>query len=252
MSVVAQAVVVRLGSFTLGPLSLELPRGSVTALLGPNGGGKTTLLRALAGLQSHDGSVRMDGDDLRALDASQRARRVAFVAQRPSVPPGLSVRETVALGRLRLSSDARVVQQALQRTGVCGLGDRMLHTLSAGQLHRAAVARALAQVNPSLCMLALDEPTASLDPAWSAALGALLREQAAAGLAVVVATHDLAFAAACCDRAALLVQGSLQACGAHADVATVNALAQAFGTPFTEVVGLANRPVAMPRWHPLG
>lgn len=239
---------VTLGSFRLGPLSLEFPAGSVTALLGPNGCGKTTLLRVMAGLQAHGGSVRCGDEPVAEMTHARRAACVAFVAQRPSVAAALSVREVVSLGRLRLPRDPRAVQEALERTGVAELGDRVVDTLSAGQLHRVAVARALAQGNPEMSLLAMDEPTASLDPAWSAALARLLREQAAQGRVVVVATHDLAFAAACCDRAALLVQGGLRAAGTHAETATVSALADAFGTPFVQAHGLTAGPVALPRW----
>lgn len=247
MTLQARDIVARLGSFRLGPLSVDFPAGSVTALLGPNGSGKTTLLRVLACLQPHDGTVRIAGELASGLSIAARAARIAFVAQRPAVASGLSVHEVVSLGRLRLARDARAVQGALECTGLAELGDRAVSTLSAGQMHRVAVARALAQRNPRLSVLAMDEPTASLDPAWSASLAALLREQASKGLAVVVATHDLAFAAACCDRAVLLVDGSSRGAGPHAEVATPAALSQAFGTSFVPVDGLAPRPVALPR-----
>ena len=248
MSLSAHGVVARLGSFTLGPLSVEVPAGCVTALLGPNGCGKTTLLRVLCGLQPHQGEVRAGGSSLDAMPVHERAERIAFVPQRPGIPPALSVREVVSLARLRLPRDSVAVQRALERVGVAELGDRTLDTLSAGQLHRVAVARALAQRHERSAVLALDEPTAALDPAWTAALSAILREQAARGMAVVLATHDLAFAASCCDRAALLCGGTLDAQGPHGEVATVARLSRVFGSPFAEVLGLGAGPVALPRW----
>ena len=124
MSVRLQAIEVGIGAFRLGPVDVEVPAGSVTALVGPNGSGKTTLLRAVAGLQRvSGGTVAVDGTSVHGMRHAERAARVAFVAQRPAVPAAMRVREVVQLGRLRLVSDAEAVQRAMRATGV----DAMQH-----------------------------------------------------------------------------------------------------------------------------
>lgn len=249
MSVRARGLHVRLGAFALGPVDLQVPASAVTALIGPNGGGKTTLLRAMCGLvEPSGGTVEVEGDDVSSLAAVQRARRIAFVPQRPAVPAGLSVREVVELGRLRLGAGGAAVDGAMAAVGIEGLASRPMHALSAGQVHRVAVARALCQCVDSTRLLALDEPTSTLDPAWSRELARVLREVAARGVSVIVATHDLAFAGACCDHAVLLAHGQVEAAGAWSTTATAASLGSLFGTPFADAHGLADRPIALPRW----
>lgn len=249
MSVRVQSLSVRLGGFELGPIDLVPRAGDITALVGPNGGGKTTLLRAMTGLvRPSAGFVEIDGAQLATLSSADRARRIAFVPQRPAVPAGLAVRELVELGRLRLGTNAEAVDRAMAAVGIEGVAYQPMHALSAGQVHRAAVARALCQCGDGTRLLALDEPTSALDPAWSRQLACIVREVASRGIAVVVATHDLAFAGACCDAAALVSRGRLVACGAWSTTATVEALAELFGTPFAQAHGLAAHALALPRW----
>lgn len=249
MSVQVRSLQVRLGTFSVGPLTLATQAGSVTALVGPNGSGKTTMLRALAALQvpTH-GTVAIDGTPLHAMRESQRPARVAFVAQRPAVPVAMTVRDVVDLGRLRLPADPPAVREAMMCTGVLELAHRPMEQLSEGQRHRVAVARALAQRNPALRLLAVDEPTASLDAAWSRALARLLVEVARSGVSVFVATHDLAFAAACCTHAVLLDGGRVASAGDFDGVMQPDALAGVFGVPFAVVSGVADRAVTLPRW----
>ncbi len=249
MSVRLQAIEVGIGAFRLGPVDVEVPAGSVTALVGPNGSGKTTLLRAVAGLQRvSGGTVAVDGTSVHGMRHAERAARVAFVAQRPAVPAAMRVREVVQLGRLRLVSDGDAVQRAMQATGVDAMQQAWMEHLSEGQRHRVAVARALAQRNPALRMLAVDEPTASLDPAWAASLARLLRALAGEGVSVFVATHDFAFAAACCTHAVLLDGGRVVGAGAFAAVMQPEALAGVFGVPFARVQGVCQQPVTLPVW----
>ena len=249
MSVRMESTRVRLGRFELGPIDLLAGAGEVLALVGPNGGGKTTLMRAMAGLvRPLSGSVSIDGLAVDALGSAKRARRIAFVPQRPAVPAGLRVRELVELGRLRLSRDPGAVERAMAAVGIERIADQSMQGLSAGQVHRAAVARALCQCGDEMRLLALDEPTSTLDPAWSRELARIVRELAARGISVVVATHDLAFAGACCDAAALVSQGRLVSSGPWTATATADTLGVLFGTPFAEAHGLASRALPLPRW----
>jgi iron complex transport system ATP-binding protein len=250
MSVALSGLVVRIGRFELGPVEVSLRPGRVTALVGANGAGKTTLLRAACGVQPlHAGSVSIEGRVLAGMSSGERAARLAFVSQRPAAPPALTVRELVELGRLRLARDRAAVDRALLEVGLDGRASDAVASLSAGQLHRAAVARMLAQVQASTRLVALDEPTGSLDPAWGSVMGTIMRRIAAHGAAVVVATHDFAFLGTCCDDAIALAGGRLDRSGPVAEVATHDVMARLFGTPFVPVSGLRDRPVALPAWH---
>lgn len=173
----------------LRDVTATLPGGRVTALMGPNGSGKSTLLAVLAGiLTPSSGSIDRPG-----------TRRPALVVQQQSVPPTLpiTVAETVAMGRWaqrglwrRLTrADRAVVAECLARMDIADLAARRLDTLSGGQRQRVLLARALAQQSD---LLLLDEPSTGLDSSAQEAIGAAVREAAAAGVTVVHATHDLA------------------------------------------------------------
>jgi iron complex transport system ATP-binding protein len=186
-------------------------RGELTVLLGPNGCGKSTLIRTLCGLQpALAGQVLLDGADVTASAAAQLARRVAVVLTDRVDPGLLSARELAGLGRIphlgvsaRLSRrDEAVVDWALQAVGAGHLGSRPAAELSDGERQRVLTARALAQ-QPGL--LVLDEPTAFLDVPSRAGLVALLRGLAHdQQLSVVMSTHDLELALRVADRVWLL------------------------------------------------
>jgi iron complex transport system ATP-binding protein len=240
---------IRMGTFRLGPLGVSCEPGRVYGVVGPNASGKTTLVRGLCGLQAiESGSCTLGGVAVGAMAAAERAARVAFVPQRPVMPPALRVDEVVALGRLRMPRDPAAVDQSLRQVGLHARRSDPADALSAGQSHRVAVARMLAQLAPTTQLVVLDEPTASLDPAWSASVGRLARACAERGCVVIVATHDFGFLGARCDEAVLMADGALQRCGPVASVATPEALTALFGAPFAWAQGLAAAPIAMPRW----
>jgi ABC-type iron transport system FetAB ATPase subunit len=173
---------------SLSGISLTLRGGELTALAGPSGVGKTSLLRAIVRLDEPDGGrVVVDGRDAGELDPRALRRRVGFVAQSPAMLPG-TVRDNLAyaLG----APGERALAEALRATGLPReLLHRDAHRLSGGEQARVAVARALTR-DPGA--LLLDEPTAALDPDATAAVERLLGALAARGLALLVVTHDAA------------------------------------------------------------
>ncbi|GBE65704.1 hypothetical protein MFM001_21660 [Mycobacterium sp. MFM001] len=192
-------------------LHAKARRGELTVLLGPNGCGKSTLIRTLCGLQpALDGRVLLDGDDLAAVASGELARRVAVVLTDRIDPGLLSARELVGLGRIphlgfggRLTRDDHaVVDWALHAVGAAHLAERPAAELSDGERQRVLTARALAQ-QPSV--LVLDEPTAFLDVPSRAGLVEVLRGLARDhGLAIVMSTHDVELALRVADRVWLL------------------------------------------------
>ena len=174
-------------------VSLSVAPGEFVAIIGESGVGKSTLLNAIAGLDTVDaGHVLLDGQDVATLDDTQHAllrrRHLGFVFQAFHVLPHLSVAQNVALPLLLLGrhDDARV-DEVLAAVGLQGLGERLPQQLSGGQLQRVAIARALVHA-PRLVLA--DEPTGNLDPDLSLEIMNLFREINARGTTVVVATHD--------------------------------------------------------------
>ena len=211
--------------------SLRAAPGRVVAIVGPNGAGKSTLLRVVAGLlKPAAGTVTWGGRELSELRPRHLARLRAFVPQRGVVPPGVSVRDVVELGRaphlgpLRrpTAADRAAVDSALARTATTDLADRRLTTLSGGELQRAQIAIALAQDAPALLA---DEPTSSLDLGASSAIARLLRALAHDhGMTVVLVVHDLALAAAVADDVVVVSEGRTVAAGPPDDVLTPDRL----------------------------
>ena len=204
-------------------VDLSVAPGERWALLGANGSGKTSLLRAFAGLERPSGgTLRWQGQSLP--NGAERTRRVGVLFQNEA-PSAFTVRELVTLGLALdgppdLSARQRV-EQNLDTAGIAHLADRACSTLSGGELKRALLARALI-AEPRL--LLLDEPSNHLDPAQKAALIHHL-DQLRGSVAVVLATHDLHLAASC-DRVALLHSGRIAAVGAPDAVLTPSTLAR--------------------------
>jgi ABC-2 type transport system ATP-binding protein len=205
----------RAGRPAVRDLTLGIGRGEVLGLLGVNGAGKSTTLSIVAGAMRPDsGSVHLDGSDF--LEQPELARRlVGWLPERAPMWPELTVREHLdAHGQLRHLRGAALRQAReaiIERLELQPLTRRLAGVLSQGQRQRLGLACALLH-RPSL--LVLDEPANALDPVQVAGLRVLIREQAAAGTAVILSTHLLAEVTAVCDRVAILHDGSLRHVGA--------------------------------------
>lgn len=224
--------------------SLDIVPGQVTALVGPNGTGKSTLLRAMAKLHPINSgtlSIVTDSDQTPASHFRGRswARTLAMLTQHRPVPAGVSVHEAVGFGRhphrRRLlgvdPEGAKVISDCLRMTGLSELAESGVDQLSGGQQQRVWLAGCLAQQTP---VLLLDEPTNHLDLRHQVELLDVLRDLAQFhSVAVGVVLHDLNQAAAVADRVALLSQGRLLATGDPDKVLTAALLSQAYGVEVT-------------------
>lgn len=221
------------GPQVLRELSLEVPAGSTTALLGRNGAGKTTLLYLLLGWRrAQRGRIAIDGRE--PAGEGRRRAATALVPQDEHVPFDFSLLEYVLLGRaphlavLRAPgvADVEVARRAIAEVGLAGLEARPVPVLSGGQRQLATIARTLAQ-EPRL--LLLDEPTSNLDIRHQLQVLKLARDLAHnSGLGVLAAIHDIGQAARWCDRLLLMARGRIVADGAPEAVLTPARLAEVF------------------------
>jgi ABC-2 type transport system ATP-binding protein len=201
----------RAGRRAVEGLNLQLQRGQVLGLLGVNGAGKSTTLSMIAGaLRPDSGSIRLNGEDF--LEYPELATRlIGWLPERAPLWSELTVSEHLdAHGHLRGLAGAALRQARraiIERLELQPLAQRLAGVLSQGQRQRLGLACALMH-KPAL--LVLDEPANALDPVQVAALRAVIREQAAAGTAVILSTHLLTEVTAVCDRVAILHEGALR------------------------------------------
>jgi iron complex transport system ATP-binding protein len=218
-------------------LDVSLTAGEVLALLGPNGGGKTTLLKTLLGiLPPKAGQVKVGGRLLRTLSVRERARRIAYVPQLHTPTFAFTVESVVLMGRTAhgnlfsrpSAGDRAVVARALAQFGIGHLEQRPYTMISGGERQLVLLARALAQ-EPQF--IVLDEPTASLDFGNQGKVMREIRALAASGHGVLFTTHDPNHAARAADRAYLLRDGERIAEGAVGQVLTRGQLEALYGAP---------------------
>ncbi|MEV2275283.1 ABC transporter ATP-binding protein [Nocardiopsis sp. NPDC049922] len=216
-------------------LTVDIPDGEFTVIIGPNACGKSTLLRSLARLlKPTAGTVRLDGADIHTLRAKEVATRLGLLPQSAVAPAGISVFDLVRRGRYPHQSilsrwseeDERSVRRALDQTGVTALADRPIDELSGGQRQRAWVAMALAQESP---ILLLDEPTTFLDVAHQISLLDLFADlNRTGGRTIVAVLHDINHAARYAGHLIVMSRGRVVAEGRPADVLTTALLAEVF------------------------
>ncbi|HHX74134.1 MAG TPA: heme ABC transporter ATP-binding protein [Firmicutes bacterium] len=213
-----------------------VPQGSFLGIIGPNGGGKTTLLKLLSRLlQPQGGCILLGGQPLAAFTRKSLARNLAVVAQDTTASYQFSVEDVVLMGRApylgRFQSeslaDYEIVHHALAVTGCTHLRERPVTELSGGERQRVMIARALAQ-QPKV--LLLDEPTAHLDIGYQQEILDLLKHLSTSeGLTVVAVLHDLNLAAYFCQELVLVHNGRIHACGHPARVLTPEHLEEVYG-----------------------
>ena len=218
----------------LDDVSLSIPAGRFTALIGANGCGKTTLLNVLARMQKPDaGNVELAGKAHGGYSRRALARQLALLPQRVTSPAGMTVRELVIQGRFPWQGwwqqwseqDQRAIDQAIALADIEHLLDRSLATLSGGQLQRCWIAMTLAQDTP---VILLDEPTTFLDIAHQIALLELLVDLRQQGRTIVAVLHDLNQAARYADHLVMMCKGNVLAQGSPVQVFTEDNLRQVF------------------------
>jgi iron complex transport system ATP-binding protein len=197
--------------------------------VGPNGGGKTTLLRAVLGLAKlSSGQALLFGEAVRTLDDSRRASLAAYMPQDRRVGWNLPAWSIAALGRPDLPPGRAkpAALAALAEVGLANLAERGVLDMSGGERARVLLARMIATGAPALVA---DEPVAGLDPDAQMLVMEVLRARASQGAAVMVSLHDLTLAARHCDRIAVMAGGRLLAVGAPSEALSPEILTRAFG-----------------------
>ena len=210
----------------LDSVDLRVEKGQMVGLIGPNGAGKSTLLRAISGiLRCQDGTVMLEGRDLKAMTTKDVAAGLALVPQIAPYTHGFTSMELVLMGRyphlgrfqVEGKADEQIARKAMSITETDQFAHRTLDTLSGGERQRVFLARALAQ-QPR--MLLLDEPTSNLDVLHQLIVLGLVRQLVDDGLTAVAAFHDLSMAARYCDKLVVMSGGKVIATGLPEDVLT--------------------------------
>lgn len=207
-------------------VSFTIPKGKLVGIVGPNGGGKSTLLKLLAGQeQPQSGEILLKGKPLASYGMKALARELAYLPQRPLVPAGIRVEQLVQYGRHPhqgwfnqwSEEDARMVHWACERMQLGAIWQQSASSLSGGQAQRVWLAMVLAQ---DADIILLDEPTSALDIGHQTEVMEAIHQITAAGKTVLIVIHDLATAARYCDELIALGDGGVQAIGPAREVVT--------------------------------
>ncbi|MEM9654249.1 MAG: ABC transporter ATP-binding protein [Actinomycetota bacterium] len=258
------------GRVVVEDLSFSVPDGEITAIIGPNACGKSTLLRALARLlRPSNGGVLLDGEDIHRLPTKEVARRLGLLPQSPISPEGILVVDLVSRGRTphqRLfqqwsDSDEAAVRAALEATQTLDLADRPVDQLSGGQRQRVWIAMAIAQQTE---LLLLDEPTTFLDISHQIDVLDLVDQlNSDQGRTIVVVLHDLNLACRYAHHLVAMREGEIVASGKPSEVVTEDLVKEVFemdcvitpdpvsGTPMVVPIGARRSPAASNGQHDL-
>ena len=224
------------GPDLLKDISFKLEREDIMCILGPNGTGKTSLLKSMLGLNKIDsGRVLLEGQDLGKMKFQERAKKIAYVAQSTSMTFSYKVEEVVLMGRVAhlapgrspSKEDRMVVDWALDKLSIKKLEGKLFHQLSGGERQMVLVARALAQQSSILIM---DEPTANLDFSNQIKILKAIKSLSREGYAILMTSHfpDHSFLA--CNKAVLMKEGYIIDSGHPKEVVTSKSLTELYGT----------------------
>lgn len=244
MTLVARSLCFGYRTPVLRDLTVTFHPGRVALVLGPNGSGKTTLLRLLLGLIDPgappegiaQGSCTLDGTPIRDIRPRVRARHLAYIPHHPQVGYAYTVQQYVSFSQAAHRPDGRAVSAAMDRLDLNNLVDVPLLELSAGQMQRASIARAVAQIRSSSAeprFLLADEPTSALDPRHVALVLAMFGSLTKEGVGIVMTMHDLANAGSIADDVCMLSDRGMLAAEGRPDVVLVpEVLERVFQTRF--------------------
>ncbi len=220
----------------LQDIDIKVNEGEILGILGPNGCGKTTLLKNLnKNLSPKGGKVLLDGEDLEEITKKDIAKRIAVVPQTNEVHFSFTVKDIVSMGRMPFQglmegmsrSDMDIVEESIARVGLTDYADRHINVMSGGERQRVIIARALAQTPDILLM---DEPTLHLDINTQFDVLDLVRDLSRKdGLTVVIVSHDLGMVARYCDRVLLIKDHRILAIGTPEEVLTPENMDLVFG-----------------------
>ena len=221
-------------------ISFESPEGKISAIIGPNGCGKSTTLKAVSRILPYAGKITFKDKDIHSFSHREFAQCLAILTQSPQAPTDLTVKDLVEMGRFphrgflgRGGKDDHIhVEWALEQTNMTHMQNRLLHTLSGGERQRAWIAMALAQ-RPQV--LLLDEPTTYLDICHQLEVMQLLvKLNRELGLTVVMVIHDLNHAIQYADHVTVIKGGYLVTSGIPKDIVTSSLLQDVFGVKADE------------------
>lgn len=220
----------------LREVNADFSEGKVTAIVGANGCGKSTLMSFLSKTRRVEKAVYFRGRDVATIPASEYALQVAVLPQQQKMIADFRVEDVVVMGRFPYKKrfrdyteeDWTVARRAMEKVGVSGMKDRRLNHMSGGEIQRVLIAKTLAQ-EPELILM--DEPTNHLDVRYKVALMKTLREY---GKTVVVVLHDLSLAVQYCDEVIVMSGGTVRVQGPTREVMQAELLEEIFGVPFVK------------------